>query len=496
MSNYYSNSELSRLLEAHLHSWGLKRFQDEAAYYQWQKDALSASDISSLQQLARYRQTPGDSSADIRFYDLAATPAILPVLYSQRYDFFHAAGIAISSRLSSVERVLDFGCGVGILTTFWATMFPNITFVGIDRSSQSITMASQQALQRQLNNVLFECCQVPDEDMTGEFDCLVSTQALFQSEHSPGLCSADWSTFSRIQDSTLQERSESQTGIKERLDSLSRVLTPDGKLLLCEKVQHLGRRILLQRALASRGFNNISEPQCLTYNSFGEYVNDGPLYEVSRRSVEQEFPWDEEPDWNVGQSLYACSGIAGEHLCLALGIFRKAFSTVVEQHEKVGACTLQTGTWRTVIAYGYVSIANEFQGILLGSIRDGSMIAQSWARLKNMTEQEIKASIPEIWRTQEIKNQKHIPCYENHTLGAQYVWESLPDRSVTEEKTFREHNGRAMHIELGIAGPFTYVYRANTYDQRQLVMVDSHHAEWLVEFYRESLSDMQNAATL
>ena len=186
-------------------------------------------------------------------------------------------GEAIATKLSSSKHVLDFGCGVGILTTFWATIFPDIEFVGVDRSSKSIEVASQQASERQLRNIRFECGQIPRDDISGVFDCLISTQALFQAENHSGLGSADWNTFARSTDVSLQRMQEDQTGVGERLDALCVALTMHGKMLLCEKARHLGRRIFLQRALARRGFRNACEPIALTYDSIGERVEDGPL---------------------------------------------------------------------------------------------------------------------------------------------------------------------------------------------------------------------------
>ncbi len=486
---------LQRQLDDHLQSWGLKQFQTEAAYYQWQETVLSVSTLSSLQQFSQHRQQAEDSSRDICFYDLAATPEILPVLYSQRYHFFRELGVAIAERLATAKRVLDFGCGVGILTTFWATLFPDIEFVGLDRSPQSIAMASEQAAQRQLRNVRFEQAHIPRDVIRGLYDCLISTHVLFQSEVDPGLSSTNWMTFDRTQDRSLQQGIEERTGVGERLDALCRALTKNGKLLLCEKTQHLGRRVFFQRVLAHRGFQNLGEPKMVTYTLIDERIEDGPLYEVVRGSGMSAFPWDEQPEWQEGQSLYVCSGEVARDICSVLDIGPSSISHNVRPNTHSGQSQLQLGTWGRVMTFGIVSTSQGFFGLMWGSVRDEVLLGQSLTRFETMTEEDILESVQHIWDIRETAGlHESVPWYENHTSAAQTIWQSFPDRVIKEEDTFLGTDGRAMHIELGLTGPFMYVYWANTYDQRQLIMASALRADWLVGYYRESLSDMQVSA--
>ncbi|WP_447971808.1 methyltransferase domain-containing protein [Nitrospira sp. M1] len=495
MGTPLSQIELSQKIEQYLQSWGLKLFKDEPDYFAWQRSVLSPTDLSSLQQLIQYRQDQNNATADIQFYDLAANPDILPVLYSQRYNFFAEVAVAIAPRLSAARQVLDFGCGVGILTTFWATLFPDIEFVGIDRSSHSIDAASQQVAQRGLQNIRFECCQIPHDKMTGTYDCLVSTHALFQAEDSPGLCSADWNTFERNHDAARQLVAEETTGIGKRMDALCELLAVNGKMVLCEKTRHLGRRVLLQQAFARRGFYPVSTPVSLGYEMVGVQVEDGPLYEIVREGQEQTLTWHEKPEWKEGQSLYDCSGVIAGHMVEALGIFQRTTSHDIQLNHVVGCCTLQAGIWRNAIAYGSLSTTSGFQGLLLGSVRDIAVIVESWKRFAQMTESEILESIQQVWGKDEATPpQDPVPAYENHTIAAQEVWSALPDRTIQEEQTFREPDGRAMHVELGKSGPLTYIYWANTYDQRQLMLVGSLHDDWLVAYYQESLADMQTTS--
>jgi hypothetical protein len=77
------------------------------------------------------------------------------------------------------------------------------------------------------------------------------------------------------------------------------------------------------------------------------------------------------------------------------------------------------------------------------------------------------------------------PLYENHHPSAQAAWERLDDRTVTKETTRQEADGRQFHAELGTAGGFVYLYCANTFDQRQLVLMEPARASLLESYYRE-----------
>jgi hypothetical protein len=82
---------LRAALADHLKAWGLRRFESDAAYFQWQRETLSASELATLNALAEEKRRPGaGAAADIAFYDFTARPHVVPVLYSQRYDYLRA----------------------------------------------------------------------------------------------------------------------------------------------------------------------------------------------------------------------------------------------------------------------------------------------------------------------------------------------------------------------------------------------------------------------
>src|SRR5689334_13551866 len=101
------------------------------------------------------------------------------------------------ARVGSAPCVLDFGCGVGILTTFYARQCPDREFVGLDRSTVSIAAAEQKAGELGLANVHFGCMDAEIERLPGRYDLIIATHALLQAEHDPGIPSDNWRTFMR-----------------------------------------------------------------------------------------------------------------------------------------------------------------------------------------------------------------------------------------------------------------------------------------------------------
>ena len=79
------------------------------------------------------------------------------------------------------------------------------------------------------------------------------------------------------------------------------------------------------------------------------------------------------------------------------------------------------------------------------------------------------------------------PIYENHWPSAQAAWEQLADRDVLAETTRQKPDGRQVHVERGKFPGFHYLYCANTFDQRQLAIVEQARVAILDVYYQEIL---------
>lgn len=386
-----TDDSLRPLLREHLAWWGLRHFTSDRDYFAWQRQQLSPDDLKRLAHDAQ-RKREGDRRDEIAFYDRTASSTIFPVLYSQRYEYYEEIGRRICASLASAERVLDFGCGLGILTTFYARQCPHATFVGVDRSRDSIAVAREKAGELPLGNLRFECVDAETDSLSGSYDVVLTTHVLMQAEHDPGLPSRSWRTFERAHDFSQQSSFEQRTGLAGRLDRVCDALGPKGRLIVCEKTRQLARRVPFQRALSRRGVGLIEPAEFMHYRSVEDAVDDGPFY-VLQRGLLGSSVWDEMPERDEG-----------------------------------------------------LPFAQD----------DASPVSDSGG-----------------------------PLYENHWPSAQGVWERLRDRAVIQETTRQEPDGRQVHVERGIAGVLSYLYCANTFDQRQVVIADRARSAMIDSYYQE-----------
>jgi SAM-dependent methyltransferase len=384
--------EIRTSLREHLAWWGLKHFTSDQDYFAWQRQQLSLGQLKQLH-LQVERKRAGDQRDEIAFYDLAAHPTIYPVLYSQRYEYYDAIGLRTLVHLGKARDILDFGCGLGILTTWYARCFPDANVVGIDRSAASIAMAQQQANKLGLRHLRFICLDVEHEPLSGSFDAVLATHVLLQAEQDVGIPSESWQTFDRGEDPSQQMAFEQRTGLGIRLDRLCQVLRPEGRMMVSEKTRQLARRVPFQRALAGRGLQLAQPAESIQYRSIEEVVEDGPFY-VLQTGGDATVGWDESPEPDDA-TLFNLNAMLGDSI------------------------------------------------------------------------------------------DPNGPLYENHGPSAQVAWEELAGRQVTHELTREEPDGRQLHVELGVVDDTHYLYCANTFDQRQLVIVDDSRVALLDDYYRE-----------
>jgi SAM-dependent methyltransferase len=381
-------------LVAHLHDWGLRHFTSDAAYFDWQRRAVAAEDLNRLHGCLAKKQAAGAGPLEeIAFYDATAEPSLIPALYSQRYEYYLAVGSRAAPRIPPATNVLDFGCGIGILTTFFACQYPDRQFVGIDRSPASIAYARRRAADLKLANVAFESIDLDREPGFGRYDLVIATHALLQAEQDPGLPSDRWDTFTRSRDAARQASFEERTGLVPRLDRLVELVSDSGRMLIFEKARLLSRRIPFQRALAARGFALKEPAEPIRYSLVEEVAEDGPLYLVGRQG-------DNAGEWNE-----------------------------LPEHDESAPVNVES------------------------------------------------------LKQRQISGEE--PLYENHEASAQAQWMSLPDRRVVREFTKEGPDGRQLHAEFGRTRALLYLYVANTFDQRQLIMIEQDRAPVLESYYAE-----------
>jgi len=483
---------LNAALADHLAWWGLRRFESDAAYFQWQCDTLSSHDLNDLNRLAEAKRAPGGTGAETAFYDVAANSHILPVLYSQRYEYYDKVGPIVGERIGEARTILDFGCGIGLLTTFYARQFPGCSFVGVDRSAASLTVARERAKALRLSNLRFDCLDLEQTPLDDVYDLIVCTQALMQSERDPGLPSLDWRTFERARNPMVQSSFEQRTGVGGRLDRLCAGLNASGRMLVFEKTRQLARRVPFQRALAARGLRLLEVPISVRYRLVEEVADDGPLFHLTNRvplALPESVPvWDEAPEHLTDEELHHCRG-EGARFAWGRLPQRQVLKEVSWDSPALGSPRAEWGRSGGALGYLYVTAGDRFTGLVVGRLGSGRRLECEIGRqIEAIGENPaaLEAWLESAWPSSVTGDHPSLtPLYENHTASAQTVWLSLADRRTLQTSTFDEAPELQMHVELGETPGLMYLYGANTFDQRQLVVMEPQRGELLEQYYHE-----------
>ena len=329
----------------------------------------------------------------------------------------------------------------------------------------------------------------PNTLYTGTFDAIVATQALFQSESDPGLPSRSWTTFERDRDARQQQDLEERTGIGPRLDRLLPVLEPSGRFVFFEKAVHPGRRVLFQRALEARGCVPVKEPQLLTYSELGDPVEDGPFYVVQRSPAVPAAAFREDVQQDAQQGLYRCQGSRADFVYAKLPKNDVRSEQVRTNLGEQDWC-FEIGRTGGGLGYVRLMIQGTFSGLLVGMAEVQPLMVELVRHALQHGQEPIEARLTRIWSAPESGPPEESPLYENHFPVAEQVWQKLPDRVVLRQQTDEEDDGRQRHIECGrCAGDFHYLYWANTFDQRQIVIMDQERSALLETYYSEAIGE-------
>jgi SAM-dependent methyltransferase len=92
----------------------------------------------------------------------------------------HYLGWFLALDINPPLTILDIACGNGVLTCFYAKIFPESYVYGFDKSSLAIKCATELAHKLNLSNVKFECLDVSSQfspELAGPFDIITAVTA-------------------------------------------------------------------------------------------------------------------------------------------------------------------------------------------------------------------------------------------------------------------------------------------------------------------------------
>lgn len=164
------------LVEAYLRSVGIRSVQDRAMFL----EGLGKT-YGPIGERVAAAISAREEGEDVDVYALKNSTLALSIhvtsqYCSQMYGEFLCW--LLSRRFPAPKSVLDVGCDNGVLTCFYAVVYPEAEVVGMDRCAQGIACARELAMRLDLANVRFEVGDLRNADamfVRQSFDLLVST---------------------------------------------------------------------------------------------------------------------------------------------------------------------------------------------------------------------------------------------------------------------------------------------------------------------------------
>ena len=156
-----SKNKIKNSLKKHLISFGLKFFNNFDQYDLWKEYCFIKSNISNDTKKIYLRLLEKNLiNTSYRlgndFYNLIAKQKkLMLITHSMKSNEILYSGLSVINELKENSDVLDIGCNSGYLTSFYAKIFPNSNFIGLDKSKNSILQAYEILNPEKYNNLVF-----------------------------------------------------------------------------------------------------------------------------------------------------------------------------------------------------------------------------------------------------------------------------------------------------------------------------------------------------
>lgn len=170
------NNNVDPVVESYLRSVGIGGYQEQDDFRKRLMEKHGPIGGQVLQAIAAREE-----GEDVDIYPLKNMTLALSIdvtahyynhMYTEFLDWF------CRERFSGPQSLVDVGCDNGILTCFYATLYPAAEVVGIDKCAAGIACARELVSRLKLANVRFEVCDLQRIEGTfpeQSFDLILST---------------------------------------------------------------------------------------------------------------------------------------------------------------------------------------------------------------------------------------------------------------------------------------------------------------------------------
>lgn len=138
--------------------------------------------LKRLEQLSRPLNKGRPKKADVvAFNEFLASPRLASWGHSNKADAIRVTGEFVLQELEG-ERILDIGCNMGYLTSWYARQNPAARVLGIDLSPSCIESAQRQAVKLGIANLRYAIADGGHFSPDQLFDSIVDTQGMIDAQ--------------------------------------------------------------------------------------------------------------------------------------------------------------------------------------------------------------------------------------------------------------------------------------------------------------------------
>ena len=167
-------------LADHLRQYGIRHFANNDYYLEWGAKRLGPMLTDQVDRMREPLLEEKVSVGDLRaFYNFIANPKVSGVVHSMNADAIRVCGEFAGRQLHNRKKVLDLGCNVGYLSTWFARLDSQRHVTGVDLSTRSIEEATKRARTLGIANARFEVCDLTRSVPGTGYDAIVDCQTLF-----------------------------------------------------------------------------------------------------------------------------------------------------------------------------------------------------------------------------------------------------------------------------------------------------------------------------
>jgi len=163
----------------HLAKYGILPYQSEAEYHSRCIAELRPQQYDKLIKLRTRMQRNKRLEDYSKFFDFTSTPIIGAVDLSRATNGICNVGQQVVAKIVGAKKILDVGCSLGYLTTWYALQNPAAEVVGIDISKRMIEVAKAKARDLSVANIRFEAWDFVDYPDTDKFDAVIATSLTY-----------------------------------------------------------------------------------------------------------------------------------------------------------------------------------------------------------------------------------------------------------------------------------------------------------------------------